>query len=107
MVEGDEVFGLELLTAGRGELELEVGETLVPGADNVELVAAGFGWVIEDWMEFPGCEGRVVEMDWRASALVDASFDPDLPYLIGEERDAVAGAHNGGEVVLEFTEGRS
>jgi hypothetical protein len=71
-------FGLQFLAAGWREIEFEVRKPLVPEADNVELVAAGFGWVIEDWMEFPDCEGRVVEMDWRASALVDASFDPDF-----------------------------
>jgi hypothetical protein len=37
---GDEVLGLELGTAGGGEVHLEVGEALVPGTGNVHLRGA-------------------------------------------------------------------
>ena len=55
----DEEFTLELLAARRREVQLEVRQALVPGADGVELVGAGFGWMAEDGMEFAGCQGSV------------------------------------------------
>jgi len=47
-VAGDEVFGLELGAAAGGEVELEVGEALVPRAGDAELIGAGFGVVVDD-----------------------------------------------------------
>lgn len=105
VVERDEVFGLEFLAAGGGEVHAEVGQALVPGAGDAELFGAGFGGVAEDGVhvlggamgseEF-GAEGggRVGLGRTLRRTLIRAAFDPDLGDAgvlpVGEERDAVA-----------------
>src|ERR1700680_1107796 len=95
-VKRNEVLSLQLLAAGRREVQLEVGQPLVPGADGIELVGAAFGWMVEDGVEFGGCQGRIEEAGGRrgCSAVVNAAFDPDLSGAavlpVGEEGDAVA-----------------
>src|ERR1700726_1150255 len=57
--------------------------------------------MVEDGVEFPGCQRRMEEAGGRrgCSSLVDAAVLP-----VGEEGDAVACAHDLGQVVLEFAE---
>jgi hypothetical protein len=112
-IDGDEVLGLDLLAAGGGEVEFEVGETFVPGSGLVELVGAGLGGVRGDGVQFFGGEGRLVEggcEGWGWCGGVEAVLEPDgacagvLP--IGKERDAVGGGDDLQEVVLERGEGK-
>src|ERR1700754_4539872 len=72
-VEGNEELSLQLLAAGRREVQLEVGQPLIPGADAIESVGAGFGWMVEDGVELADCQCRIEEAGWRrgCSALVD------------------------------------
>src|SRR5271154_6088745 len=106
-VKGNEELGLQLLTAGGRKVHLEVGQTLVPRAHGIELVGAGFGGMVDDGVEFPGCQPRIEDAGGRrgGSALVDAAFDPDLSGAavlpVGEEGDAVPCAHDLGQMVLE------
>ena len=88
-----------------------MGEALVPGAGDAELVGAGFGGVAGDGMELDG-GGFCSEELGREGGLCagfDATLDPDLRGAvvlpIGEDADAAAGGKEFVEVVLEDVEG--
>ena len=109
---GDEVLGLDLSAAAGGEVEFEVGETLVPGAGDAELLGAAFGGVSGDGVEFLRgllCTEELRLKFFRGCAWIEAALDPDLSGLVvlpdGEEADAVAAEKYLVEVMFELGEG--
>lgn len=54
VVAGDEVFGLEFGSAAGRKVHFEVGEALVPGAGNAELIGTVFGGVSGERVKFLG-----------------------------------------------------
>ena len=112
MLAGDEVLGLDLLAAGRGEVHLEVGHALVPGAGSAELLGAGLGSVAGYGVELFFLQGGSVEERRQVMDFIgrDTALNPDLldamVLPVGEEAEAVAGAEDVVEVVLELGEGK-
>lgn len=109
---GDEVLGLDFGAAAGGEVELEVGEALVPGAGDAELLGAGFGGVAGYGVEFLRgllCAEKLGLEFHGGGAGVEAAFDPDLGGLVilpvGEEAYAVAAEVDLFEVMFELGEG--
>src|SRR5947209_1054000 len=108
--EGDEELGLDLAADGGGELHLEVGQALIPRAWEVQLVGGSFGVLTGDGMDLSCCERGSVEGGRRCgtTALVDTPLDPKfsgtMVLPVGEQRDAVASAHDGFKIVLKLSE---
>jgi len=106
---GDEILGLDLGATAGSEVELEVGEALVPGAGDAELLGAGFGGVASDGVEFLRglfCAEELGGEWYGGGAGIEAAFDPDLVGAVilpgGEEADAVAAEEDLVEVLFEL-----
>src|SRR5947209_5046165 len=108
--EGDEELGLDLAADGGGELHLEMGQALIPGTGDVHLFRGSFGILTDDRMYLSCRERGSVEQRRRrcGTALVDTPLDPKffgaMVLPVGEQRDAVASAHDGFKIVLKQSE---
>ena len=88
-----------------------MGEALVPGAGDAELLGAVFGGVSGEGVEFFGGELCVEELGGEGvgDAGVEAALDPDLGDAVvlpvGEEADAVAAEEDLVEMFFELRHG--
>ena len=89
-----------------------MGEALVPGAGDAELVGAVFGGVSSEGVELLGGQGGSEELRGEdcGGAGVETTLDPDLGDAVvlpvGEEADAVAAEEDFVEVVFELRDGK-